>query len=105
VDPKDVRAAQDGFFLLDVREPSEWRFGHIDGAKHIPMQQLGARRAELPSDVTIVCVCRSGHRSQAVTDALIGAGYTAVNLDGGMYAWKAAGLPIVTDEGDPGGVL
>jgi DMSO/TMAO reductase YedYZ molybdopterin-dependent catalytic subunit len=57
-----------------------------------------ARRHELPEARRIVVVCRSGGRSAAITDALRAHGYDAVNLTGGMCAWAAAGLPVVTDE-------
>jgi rhodanese-related sulfurtransferase len=85
--------------LLDVREVPEWVAGHIDDAVHVPMHQLAAGQDELAEDRTIVCVCRSGHRSAAVAEALRRAGYDAVNLLGGMQAWAADGLPYVA-EGD-----
>ena len=92
----------DDAFFLDVREPVEWDAGHIEQAVHIPMSQLNARIAEIPKDQEIVAVCRSGNRSQAVTDALNRAGYTAHNLEGGMHAWDQAGLPYVAEDGgDP----
>ena len=92
----------DDAFFLDVREPVEWQAGHIEQAVHIPMGQLNARIAEIPKDQEIVAVCRSGNRSQAVTDALNRAGYTAHNLEGGMHAWDQAGLPYVAEDGgDP----
>jgi rhodanese-related sulfurtransferase len=51
-----------------------------------------------------VTVCRSGGRSAAVTEALNAWGFDAVNLAGGLNAWDAAGLPVVTDAGDSGTV-
>lgn len=84
-------------YLLDVREPDEWQAGHIDGAVHIPMQQIPARLAELPTDVRIVVVCRIGGRSAAVTGHLRQAGLDAINLAGGMHAWAGAGRPMVSD--------
>ncbi len=89
----------DDAYFLDVREPAEWQAGHIEQAVHIPMGQLNARIAEIPKDQEIVAVCRSGNRSQAVTDALNRAGYTAHNLEGGMHAWNDAGLPFVAEDG------
>lgn len=99
VTPQQALAAIDEVQLLDVRELPEWVAGHVDGAVHVPMGQLNARQAELATDRTIVCVCRSGQRSAAVAQALARAGYDAVNLVGGMHAWDAAGLPYVS-EGD-----
>ncbi len=69
------------------------------------MGQLGARLVEVPKDRTVVCVCRVGGRSAAVAAALIAEGYDARNLAGGMQAWAAEGLPVVTDDGAPGQVV
>ena len=49
--------------VLDVRQPEEFRAGHIVGAKLIPLNELGRRLNELPKDREIVCVCASGSRS------------------------------------------
>jgi DMSO/TMAO reductase YedYZ molybdopterin-dependent catalytic subunit/rhodanese-related sulfurtransferase/glyoxylase-like metal-dependent hydrolase (beta-lactamase superfamily II) len=86
-----------GAVLLDVREPDEWSAGHAPQAVLIPMGEVHTRRDELPHDTRIVVVCRSGGRSAAITGALRARGYDAVNLAGGMCAWAAAGLPVVTD--------
>ncbi len=100
----EVHQQLDEVFLLDVREPLEWDAGHIEQAVHIPMGDLNARVDEIPQDQTIVCVCRSGARSQAVADALNRAGWTAHNLDGGMHAWAAADLPFAASDGSEGRV-
>lgn len=105
MDVTAAKAAQDDHVLLDVREQPEWDAGHIAGAVHLPMTELNARQAEIPSDRPIVCVCRSGQRSAMVTQALVGAGYDAHNLEGGMLAWAEAKSPIVTDDGSPGTVV
>jgi rhodanese-related sulfurtransferase len=94
VDPKTAATQQDDLFLLDVRERREWDAGHIEGSVHIPMSQLGARQQELPTDRTILVVCRSGSRSGMVTQALKQAGYRAENLDGGVLAWRSDGLEL-----------
>jgi rhodanese-related sulfurtransferase len=80
--------------LLDVRQPSEWRHGHIGGAENVPLIHLKSRIATLPRDKTIVTVCASGHRSAAAARVLQRAGYSVENLKGGMHAWRRAGLPI-----------
>ncbi len=79
---------------LDVREPWEWSRGHITGALHIPLGELGARLHELPRDRRIVAVCRSGSRSGAVVAALRQRGYDVVNLGGGLLSWHAHRLPL-----------
>ena len=106
ITPQDAaRRIEDGAFLLDVREPDEWTAGHAPGATHVPLGELNARVDELPKDRPIVAVCRVGGRSGKATEALVNAGYDAVNLDGGMQAWEAAGQPVVTDDGSPGTVI
>ena len=79
-----------------MREPVEWEAGHAPEALLIPMGEVSQRRAELPRDGRIVVVCRSGGRSAAVTESLREWGLDAVNLAGGMLAWAAAGLPVVS---------
>ena len=76
--------------VLDVRQPEEFRAGHIVGSKLIPLNELGRRLNELPKDREIVCVCASGSRSHSATRMLAGAGYTAINMNGGMGAWSRA---------------
>ena len=92
-------AVPDDAWLLDVREPYEWQAGHVDGALHLPMGELVGRLGELPHDREVVVVCKVGGRSAQVVQYLNQAGWSAVNLDGGMYAWAAAGRPMVSDTG------
>jgi rhodanese-related sulfurtransferase len=92
-------AVPDEAWLLDVREEDEWTAGHVPGATHIPLGQLGARTAELPLDRDIYVICRTGMRSARAADALNGAGWQALNVAGGMRDWAAAGRPMVTDHG------
>jgi rhodanese-related sulfurtransferase len=80
--------------VVDVRQPAEWRAGHINGALHIPLSQLSRRLAELPRDKTIVTVCRSGHRSGIAARTLTRADHEVLNLKGGINAWARAGLPL-----------
>jgi DMSO/TMAO reductase YedYZ molybdopterin-dependent catalytic subunit/rhodanese-related sulfurtransferase/glyoxylase-like metal-dependent hydrolase (beta-lactamase superfamily II) len=94
-----------GALLLDVREPDEWCTEHAPGAVLLPTGRVRARQDELPRDRRIVVVCRSGGRSAAVTASLRRSGFDAVNLAGGMCAWAAAGLPLVSHGGDPGLVV
>lgn len=93
-----------GALLLDVRTPEEWAAGHAPQAVHLPLDELAARHAELPADREIVVICRSGNRSGIATEALLGGGYRAVNLAGGMLAWVSAGRPCVDAQGRPGSV-
>jgi rhodanese-related sulfurtransferase len=84
--------------LVDVREEAEWKAGHVCGAVHIPLSSVTDALADLPRDRTIVVVCRSGRRSLVAVDMMRRAGYRARNLEGGLQAWAACGLPL-----EPGG--
>src|SRR3954463_8911814 len=85
---------EQGGGLLDVREPDEWSYGRAPGALHIPMPELSTSTDLLPAQAPIACICHVGARSAIVAEALVGAGYDAVNVAGGMEAWESAGLPV-----------
>ena len=82
--------------VLDVREPFELSMARFPfDVVNIPMGALQARLSELPSDVPIVCACRSGSRSAQVARFLSQRGYEAVNLEGGILAYAARVDPTV----------
>ncbi len=81
-------------FLLDVRQPEEFRLGHIAGTKLIPLGELSRRLNEVPRNREIVCICATGHRSVPAARKLIAAGYPAQSLKNGMIAWHGAKLPV-----------
>lgn len=81
-------------FLLDVRQPEEYREAHIAGATLIPLRDLGRRLGELPQGREIMCLCHSGNRSQSAAKQLVKAGFSVVNVRGGLLAWQAARLPV-----------
>jgi rhodanese-related sulfurtransferase len=89
----------EGAWLLDVREPEEWVAGHAPDARHIPLGELAARAVEIPQDQDIYVICRSGVRSGRVVEALAGAGWTAINVAGGMQDWAVAGRPMTAETG------
>jgi rhodanese-related sulfurtransferase len=94
-----VAKQQEGAFILDVREPSEWTDAHIAGATLIPLGELESRVNELPKDKEIVVVCRSGNRSAQARDLLLNDGFTQVtSMAGGLNQWKAAGYPTVSGQ-------
>lgn len=105
VSPADAAARPEGAVLLDVREDDEWQAGHAPGAVHMALGDLGREYGRLPDDAPVLCVCRTGHRSERAAAALRGAGYDASNVAGGMKAWLADGLPVVTDGGGSGVVI
>jgi rhodanese-related sulfurtransferase len=94
-----------GALVLDVRKDDEWGAGRVADSMHIPLAEVQDRVAELPKGRMIVTVCKDGGRSYKAAYALRQAGYNAVNLDGGLTAWVAAGLPVVDATGAPGHIL
>jgi rhodanese-related sulfurtransferase len=83
----------DDLYILDVREPHEYKICNI-GGHLIPLGELAQRAAELDSSKEIVAHCRSGKRSADAVDFLRKAGFKKIwNLKGGILAWS--------DEVDP----
>jgi rhodanese-related sulfurtransferase len=90
----------EGLVVLDVREPMEWDYGHIEGAVHIPLSTLPVRVGELPEGQVLV-VCKIGGRSAQAVAWLQQQGHDAVNLAGGMLDWEGAGRAMVSENGHP----
>jgi glyoxylase-like metal-dependent hydrolase (beta-lactamase superfamily II) len=95
--PRDLQALRDEGpppFLLDVRSAVEFEGERIEGARLIPLDELDARLGEIPGEVEVVVVCRTGVRATIAAEALARAGRRARVLDGGMNAWRWARLPM-----------
>lgn len=79
--------------VIDVREPREFRQGHVPGSRCIPLPTLLADLEQAPRDQRVVLVCRGGRRSARAAAALQAAGHPDVAaLQGGMLAWESAVL-------------
>ena len=75
--------------LVDVREPHEHAYAHIDGARLIPLRTLPVRAAELDRDAETVVYCHHGVRSAQAVDYLRALGFRQPrNLTGGVDAWS-----------------
>ena len=86
--------------VLDVRTADEFKEGHLVGALNIDQAQsdfIEKAKVALPTDKTIAVYCRSGRRSASAAGRLAAEGYKAVNLKGGIIAWKEAKKPVTTD--------
>jgi rhodanese-related sulfurtransferase len=82
--------------VLDVREPFEFAAGHVPGSVLIPLGQLSAQAGQLPKDLPVYVICRSGNRSVTASNILIEMGFTDIrNVRGGILAWQAAGYPTL----------
>lgn len=102
MDPQTLAERMHEVQVLDVRYPNEWEAGHIDGAVHIPVDDLAERVDELDREQPVVAVCRSGQRSERAAQWLGAEGFDAENLHGGMEAWANAGLEYRGADGAPG---
>ena len=103
--PRGVYERLDEVQLVDCREQDEWDAGRIDGAVLIPLNQiLAGAGGDLKSDRPVVVVCRSGNRSELASMMFQARGLEAYNLEGGMEAWEAEGLPYSAPDGSPGRV-
>jgi rhodanese-related sulfurtransferase len=95
--PADVREAlaAGDVLLVDVREPNEYAFERIHGALLYPLSTFDPR-AIPDTGRRLVVQCAGGVRSLRAAQALVAAGHAQVtNLEGGLNAWKAAGLPVI----------
>lgn len=83
--------------VVDVREPHEFRRGHIEGATLAPLATVVDELEGIDKDREIVLVCRSGNRSGKAQKILEERGYTHLrNMKGGMLDWEKRGFPVVT---------
>ena len=92
--------APNDLVVLDVRTDEEYADGHIDGAIVVDFYSpdFADQLAALDPDVPYVLYCQSGNRSGQTMTLLDELGFASVaNVDGGILAWDAAGLPITTD--------
>lgn len=86
--------------LVDVREPGEFARAHVAGARQMPLAAFDA--GEFPRGKQVILCCASGTRSRQALHRAQAAGCAEVaHLQGGLAAWRAAGLPVVEDRSQP----
>lgn len=105
---------QNDVFIVDVRTPAEYRHGHLEGAKLIPLKNMPAydpvnlsdskllpnRIDELPEDknTKILVYCKTGGRGSNASQLIADECYKSVyNMQGGINSWVSAGCPIVVN--------
>ncbi|MCI4645382.1 MAG: rhodanese-like domain-containing protein [Hyphomonadaceae bacterium] len=82
--------------LVDVREPAEFAVGRIHGALLHPLSTFEPKAIPTDGARRIIFQCGSGKRSRKALDTFMAAtGADAAHLDGGIGAWKGAGLPCI----------
>ena len=82
---------------VDVRAPRERAHKRIAGSVAMPLNHLGERLSELPTDRPLLVYCAGGYRSSIAASLLMRHGFTQVSeIAGGIAAWEAAQLPVQT---------
>lgn len=83
--------------VLDVRNTTDFRSQHIDGAINIPFNKLPKKLNKLPTNKPIVCVCQDGLRGREAAYMLQKKGYESANIVGGILKWRDT-EPTVSDD-------
>lgn len=84
---EQVRKLDEEYTLVDIRDEISFEYGHIDGAKNIPLAKIKRDNSLLPKDKLVVLCCKSGQISDELAENLRDDGFNAVNLEGGYYSW------------------
>jgi rhodanese-related sulfurtransferase len=103
IDVTEAAPVLDRYLLVDIRGTGELFElpGHIPGSVHAPQENLARAMATVDRATPLLVICRSGRRAESGSDALVDAGFTDVTLlNGGMIAWRSAGLTTSTSKGD-----
>jgi hydroxyacylglutathione hydrolase len=91
----EVHGANGALQVIDVRAPSEWKSGHVPGARHIFLPELREHLGDFDRQRPIVAYCDSGYRASIATSILKQEGFADVsNVPGSWQAWEKAGLPV-----------
>ena len=95
---EEAKAMMDGgnAVVIDVRQPDEWASGHVAGAMHIPVDDVGARIDELPADKDLLFICAMGVRSGLACEMAAAMNLDTArlfNIEAGTPAWIQANYP------------
>ncbi len=96
----DAAGMPRGRVLVDVRTDAEHARGHVEGALHIPLDELRDRLGELPRDATLYVHCQTGLRSYLACRILAQHGFTCKNVAGGYSLWEQIELDRQGAEAD-----
>lgn len=83
--------------VIDIREAGDYAAGHLPDARNIPADRIEERAGDFGSakEAPVIVVCQSGARADAACKTLQKLGFTKVHsLEGGINAWRQAGLPL-----------
>ena len=93
-----------GVAIMDVRDETEWRSGHIPASQHLHIADLPRHMHEIPQDQPVAVICRSGHRASIAASLVAALGREVVAVKEGVGEWIAQGYPSrtgVTNEAVP----
>jgi hydroxyacylglutathione hydrolase len=97
----ELNARKSSLQVVDVRSPGEWKKGHVPGACHIFVPELGKRMSELDRGKPTAVYCGSGYRASIATSILKRQGFKELwNVPGSWEAWKKAKLPVEGADGE-----
>jgi hydroxyacylglutathione hydrolase/adenylyltransferase/sulfurtransferase len=102
VDPAEVAewlAEDPELQLIDVREDYERQAGHIEGSRHIELNQLASQAATITTERPVVFYCRVGSRSQMAAQAFRASGFRAHSMSGGLVRWAQEGRALAPEDG------
>jgi hydroxyacylglutathione hydrolase len=98
IQPHELRERLSEITLVDVRQLSEWKQGHIPGAIHFEGGRIAWENLPFPIDKPLAIQCASGNRSMVAISVLKRRGiHNVLQVDGGITKWKMSGLEVVTD--------
>jgi rhodanese-related sulfurtransferase len=92
-----IRLMNQGALVLDIRKPEEFAAGHVNGAKHLPSDQIltAGENFKRFKDKPVVVYCESGSLASSAVRQLQEQGFTkAYTLRGGFAGWRAENLPV-----------
>jgi rhodanese-related sulfurtransferase len=93
ITPFEAKKLRDrGAVIIDIREAAEFAREHIDGAQNFPLSKIGSESA--PAGDIVIYHCKSGMRTQTNAARLPSEGCEAYILNGGIEAWKRAGMAV-----------
>ena len=102
--PKPSVSCDQGAILVDIREADEHAREKVTGARHLPLSKLDEADLALHEGKPVIFHCKSGARTMGNASRLaqkVGGACEAFIIEGGLDAWKKAGLPVVTDRRQP----
>lgn len=98
IDPA-AAASLPGVQLIDVRAPAEFESRHARGSRNIPVDRLTPQSLVGEPNAPVLLMCETGQRARIAREVLLPCDRQVLVVEGGLKAWKAAGLPMVLGSG------